>query len=139
MAVKRKKKGKRSKRSGGGGGSGGVQPHKKIRSSCKHCPKPGHDHVPGTGNSHRFHGKGAFCATHRTTKIGRQYCKLTGIRFSKSTSTKSSNKSKTKKSKRSKKSSAHRRYTTYRDRGAARRGDVGYSKKAYRRLTGLDT
>jgi hypothetical protein len=51
-------------------------PHRKIRRSCKHCRRSGHNHVPGTGNAHRFHGPGSFCSTHATTVRGKKYCKI---------------------------------------------------------------
>ncbi len=44
-------------------------PHKLIRTPCPHC-KSRH-----TKNVDRFHGYGSFCKTHKTTKVGRQYCK----------------------------------------------------------------
>lgn len=53
-------------------------PHRKIRRSCKHCPRSRHNRVPGTGNAHRFHGIGSFCRTHKTTVRGRRYCKGVG-------------------------------------------------------------
>lgn len=52
-------------------------PHRSIR-VCKHCRQKKHDHIPKIGNTDRFHGKGSFCNTHRTTKIGRLYCTMRG-------------------------------------------------------------
>ena len=51
-------------------------PHAKYRQSCRWCKKPKHNHTP-SGNTHRFHGPGSFCATHATTVRGRKYCKTT--------------------------------------------------------------
>jgi hypothetical protein len=36
--------------------------HKQIRSSCKHCKEPAHS------DSHRFHGIGSFCMSHKNMK-----------------------------------------------------------------------
>ena len=52
-------------------------PHRAVR-VCKRCRQKRHDHVPRIGNSDRFHGKGSFCSTHRTTVIGRLYCNMSG-------------------------------------------------------------
>ena len=52
-------------------------PHRKIRPNCKWCPRNRHNHTT-SGNTHRFHGYGSFCATHSTTMIGRHYCTRTG-------------------------------------------------------------
>lgn len=56
-------------------GSRHGHPHKRIRSSCIHCKKDGHDHVKGTGDSCRFHGEGSYCATHNDPK----HCKSRSV------------------------------------------------------------
>lgn len=115
-------------------------PHRRVRRSCKHCRKRGHNHVPGTGNSHRFHGLGSFCATHSTTKRGSQYCTRQGIprsrfglgrRISKLTTAQKAERRR--KSINEIRRRVRRTWITSADRKAARRGDIGYSKRAYRR------
>jgi hypothetical protein len=54
-------------------------PHKKLRRSCIWCRRVRHIHTR-SGNVHRFHGPGSFCRTHRTTRTGRLYCNMRGVR-----------------------------------------------------------
>jgi len=52
-----------------------IKPHKAILATCYHCKETGHNHTP-EGNTHRFHGVGAFCDTHfsKSNKDVIKYC-----------------------------------------------------------------
>jgi hypothetical protein len=52
------------------------KPHKRIRSTCKHCKEKHHNKNPKVGNTARFHGEGAFCRTHknRASLVNIKYC-----------------------------------------------------------------
>lgn len=53
-------------------------PHLRLRRTCRWCPKP--HRFTRSGDVHRMHGPGSFCLTHRTTRVGRVYCNMRGLR-----------------------------------------------------------